>query len=305
VSGGFGLLKLGNITSPARGFAAALDPNAGATGVGNNNAVVGRIAGGGAVGGLQDVRMQNAVRYDSPSFAGFQVQLQYGANENKSNAPARDDSSYGVGLIWASGPFLIGGTFERRNDVAAADPGGAGTLTGLGTIGGTLNGAGAAVDNEWDSYRIGGKFTFGSGTTIGAFWDRWELTKDAATGDLVGTLGDGTAFAGAQNKLERDAWVLSVAQVFGAHKILAQYGHGSEMETNSGDLPGTKARFYNIGYEYSLSKRSMVKAGWARVSNDRNAAMDFGLNQAGLTTANGTQTGADPNAFYVGLRHLF
>ncbi|WP_172601798.1 porin [Sulfuricystis thermophila] len=139
---------------------------------------------------------------------------------------------------------------------------------------------GDIADTKGSATRVGAKYNFGMGT-VGLLWDRvkWE---------------DNTGNA------KRNAWFLPVTfNVGGNGKIIAQYGHAGDVT----DTSDTGAKMFAIGYEHSLSKRTMIKAVWSQISNEAAASYDFGVNAVGFSQTNGA--GADPKGFQIGIRHTF
>ena len=71
------------------------------------------------------------------------------------------------------------------------------------------------------------------------------------------------------------------------------------------------AKLFVIGYEHSLSKRTILKAVYAHLNNDNNANYDFGINSVGIATspssaiAPASGLGASLNGIQLGLRHSF
>ncbi|MFA7269720.1 MAG: hypothetical protein WC073_10290, partial [Sterolibacterium sp.] len=79
-------------------------------------------------------------------------------------------------------------------------------------------------------------------------------------------------------------------------------------------LKDTGAKLIALGYEHSLSKRTMLKVIYSRLANDDNVAYDYGLNAAGVNrTALNTTSGAGATdglgtritGVSVGVRHSF
>ena len=86
VAGGFGTVVLGKLTGPTRALGGAVDVNSGATGIGTNGALLGKLGntlvsgGDNSVGttcarsatcvSIFDDRWKNAIAYVSPTFAG-------------------------------------------------------------------------------------------------------------------------------------------------------------------------------------------------------------------------------------------
>lgn len=272
LGGGFGTVAMGNLTGPTRALGAAMDPFAGATGITANIGLIGKL-GGGAGASLFDTRWQNAIAYISPSFSGFSVVAAYVANENKT----RDGLSGTAGQLNTRG-YDIGAKYENGPIMVAA----------------SYNQAkvGDTADTKASATRFGAKYDFGMGT-VGLLWDRVKA-EDNGTGLLGGSV-------------KRNAWFLPVTfNVGGNGKIIAQYGHAGDLS----DTSDTGAKMFAIGYEHSLSKRTMIKAVWSQISNEAAASYDFGVNAVGFTqptlvplAANGA--GADPKGFQVGIRHTF
>jgi len=280
--GGFGTVLAGILTGPTRSLGATMEPFAGATGIGANTALLGKLGGqrfavpavdpqtGGGdatatIGcnssttcvSIFDTRWNNAIAYVSPTFSGVTVTAAYVANENKTadglagGANQRDTYGYDLGLRYTQGPILAGLTYNKAD------------------IGNTANTEAAVT-------RAAFRYNFGQGT-VGLLWDR---VKIEATGV----------------DQKRNAWFLPVTfNVTPAGKLVAQYAQ-------AGDISGTSntgAKLFALGYEHSLSKRTIVKAVWSKVSNEAAAFYDFGINAAGA------RPGADPSGFQVGVRHTF
>ncbi len=89
-------------------------------------------------------------------------------------------------------------------------------------------------------------------------------------------------------------------------KLVAQYYKAADLNLSSGTDDKTGAKFYTIGYEHSLSKRTMLKAGYAYLKNDSAVSTtgfggyDFGYNSVGATGDNVKLSG-----FQFGMRHAF
>jgi predicted porin len=131
LSGNFGKVILGNLSTPTRAFSALLDVNAGNDSIGTNYGILGKLGGSLANGGkgvptvgadssrsatsasLFDTRFSNAIAYTTPSFSGLQATAAYMANENKTETPGAktNASGYDLGLSYDNGPILAGLTY--------------------------------------------------------------------------------------------------------------------------------------------------------------------------------------------------
>ncbi len=61
---------------------------------------------------------------------------------------------------------------------------------------------------------------------------------------------------------------------------------------------------YTLGYNYNLSKRTMLKVYYTEIRNDDGSAADFYLTPVGSSTQR-LSFGADPKGFGLGVRHVF
>lgn len=230
-------------------------------------------------------RQPNSVRYDTPSFSGWTVGVQYGINrEAPANstqkaflwslsvngtfgpvraaiayerhedfqAPARHDSQ---GLKFtasgAIGPLTIGGVYERLRYQVPNQ-----TITGQPSL---LIGG----DVKRDYWSFTGKFKLGSGNIVGQYSDA----------------GDGKGSFAARNATTNALVVLPIGSI----------ANGSS----------TGARQYTLGYEHNLSNRTQIYGYWTRIRNDSNAAYRYAFN--GFNVANGTK----PSGFALGVVHNF
>jgi predicted porin len=66
------------------------------------------------------------------------------------------------------------------------------------------------------------------------------------------------------------------------------------------DAKDYKANLIAIGYEHSLSKRTMVRAFYSRISNKDAAHYNYGIGNIG-----NADVGSNPTGFSVGVRHSF
>ncbi|QLQ26267.1 MAG: porin [Dechloromonas sp.] len=303
-----GTVVLGNLTGPTRALGAALDVFPGATGIGANSAMIGKIAGsmlksvptytrsvsGGTVANpiltvtetasissscargstctsIFDTRWANAIAYLSPNWGGFSFAAAYVANENKSEDWG---ATYNNTLVTArlnTDPAVSTSTStitpfnqfaQQPINTYGYDLGakweGMGFMVGL-----TYNWAqfGDILDTTVDNLRLGGMYT-APNWSVRAMW---EQTQQKASTNFF--------FA----DLKQQKYGLGGTFNIGKTTLLAQW-YGANDADNTSD---TGSNFYTIGANYNLSKRTMLKAVWAYVDNDKNAQFDFGINSAG------------------------
>jgi len=302
VSGGFGTVVLGKLTGPTRALGGAVDVNSGATGIGSNGGLIGKLGGNhllssgvGATGtnttpylgsnalgtgckasttcvSLFDDRWTNAIAYVSPSFAGLTGTFAYVANENKNyqGGAKSNTTGFDAGLKYANGPIMAAVTYNAVS-------------------------LGNANNTDVSNFRVGGTYDFGI-ASVRALFDRTR-------GDHVAGIGTAT-----QN-------VFGLGGTFNvtpAGKIIGQAYFARDLKANGSSQNDSGAKLFEIGYEHSLSKRTILKAVYAHLNNDKAASYDFGINAVGInaTVAGNpsgvlSTTGATVQGIQLGLRHSF
>jgi predicted porin len=276
-----GTIVLGNLTGPTRALGANLDVFAGATGIGANSGIIGKYAGltfneavpnNGSSGSpcdksatctsIFDTRWKNAIAYMSPNWGGFSFAGAYVANENKTREGL--DNTAAQRDTWG---FDVGAKWE-----------------GMGfMVGATYNWAqvGDILDTEIYTARIGASYTAPIWSVRGMFG---QTGVQAGNGPLA--LDD-----------DQQYWGIGGTFNIGAKtRLLAQYYQALE----SSDGTDNGAQLAAVGVEYSLSKRTMLKATYAWLENQDRANFDFGINAAGSTGVGSTNQGLQ-----MGVRHAF
>jgi predicted porin len=304
-------------------------------GVMNTIGAAGWATGAGSIGGLQiGARYSNVLRYQSPTWSGVNFRLAY-ARPTDGNVPTAantvvDGAKNRVvsgAVQWNYGPITVGASGLRDADVAmtqAALYSGA-TLTDtssgapLAATVGSAN-AGTAGTNlaTVTSARFSAAYLFPFGLRIGYVYDRSRLLIKSS----------GSAFG--DSEFKRSVWALPFSYSTGAHTLFVTYAQASRLNgaigqpggaqsvqlsdvgvtpagAAAGSLPlamGTEtgARFYSVGYQYDLSKRTNLHLNFTQIKNDNLAGYDFYANGAGMANGN---FGADPTVVSLGLRHAF
>lgn len=318
LSGEFGKVTLGNLSGPSRSFASALDVNAGADGIGSNQAILGKVGGllagtkldgsgtfsaprtaptttrSSGTAGLFDNRFTNAVAYVSPKFSGIQFSAQYAANENKDDASDAkiNTAAYDLGLTYENGPVYLGLTYADARWRNVDD----GTAS--------VNTLSERWGDDFRSHevRLGGKYDFGN-ASLRLIWSKNRTEADANTLPLRVAATNGV-------DLKQTVWgVGGTFNVTANGKLIGQYYRANDLSGSIGNstnkLSDTGAQFINVGYEHSLSKRTLLKVIYARISNDENAGAwnggyDFGKNGTGFGGADRKISGIQ-----AGVRHSF
>ena len=134
--------------------------------------------------------------------------------------------------------------------------------------------AGSSATQTISAWKAGLGYTFGN-TKLGLVYE--SIEHDAASMDA-----------------SRDAWYGSVSHTMGAIVLKGAYG-----QADDGEAAGnTGAKFYAVGGDYMLSKRSSIYAVYADVNNDSAATYNMG----GYSN---TGAGLDTTGFSLGIKHSF
>lgn len=259
------------------------------------------------------IRNDNAVYYDSPRFAGIQVSGVYQFGESTTDTPVPQDSTppatgqakrgndrFGAGITYAAGPIYAGVGYE-------------------------------SIKSNLDIYRIrtydaAATYDFGFLKLHAIYWN----TKNDNPNQVLS--------GGSTVSLNERIYTGGITVPFGAFTFLGQYSRLLDRSTSNVanvDLGKPKVNNYGLGVRYSLSKRTILYAGYSRFSIQRgpagNAQQGFiGINDAsntGLYAANnlfGPQTAVagsnaarvlasgvainqnvSPYSYQFGLRHSF
>jgi predicted porin len=236
---GFGKVRLGTISTEYKSHGAMLDPV-------YRTVVQGRDIGlqsslhTGAGDTTAQGRATNTIRYDSPSFSGFQAMGHYTLqNETAQN---NADSPWGVGGQWQGGGFLV------FADYITSDTGG--------------------DDSAWD---VGGRWGYKNFALFGMYeGDNGAISQNGnAVGSASGQLGlpnAGPGFQSANNKGDgADTWFVGGTATFGNNMIYAAYGQQDDSSYLKDDF-GIKTGYdaWNVVGVHNLSKRTLVYAGYAQ-----------------------------------------
>ena len=138
-------------------------------------------------------------------------------------------------------------------------------------------------------------------------YDKSRLDNVAA-GQLIGTPVNAAAGGGTvrnNGSLTRSAWMLPISYSFGSNTVFFKYAQAGDLSNFTGARAGgSGAKFYSLGYDYALSKRTIVGASYTRMNNDANGT--YQINGAG-TTGGGSALVAGETAasLQFNLKHSF
>lgn len=286
LSGNFGTVLGGYVSTPYRSIVTGFDVVPGSAGSGSDNGVFGK-----ALGAVNLVFRTNAIAYASPSFNGFSGVIAYVPNAAKSsedvatNTATTNPYGWNLALNYANGGLKLAYSYLKLNDV------GVGAAAGVGL---------SAEDHK--ANLLAASYDFGQGTTLVGMYQHYK--------------GDMDITSGGSTDLNRNSYFLGLKHVLGAHEFAVSYQHASDLGGNlvSTLHPGqgnsdTGANQWTLRYGYNFSKRTQVYALYTRIDNKDKSNFNFANGPVGYASAGGLDTGvaagSNPQVLGVGIRHSF
>jgi general bacterial porin, GBP family len=225
-------------------------------------------------------RVNNSIKYASPSWGGFSFGALYGAS-NDADGFSANNRAYSVGAKYDNGPLRLAVSYLVLNE-----PNGAGNTTGA------ISNDYAFQADKQQTFGAGGSYAFGP-ATVGFVYTQTTL-------DSVANFGAGSGLSGGAgdakiNNYELNgkysitpAWLMTAAYTY----TDAKYGH------NGRDEKGTWNQF-TLMSDYSLSKRTdlYVAAAYQRAGGDADRAFIGGASGYSDTDSQVVVT--------TGMRHRF
>ncbi|MEW5864479.1 MAG: porin [Pseudomonadota bacterium] len=234
------------------------------------------FAGGGVVAVANATRTQNSVRWSSPTWGGFNVDVGYSFNPGPgTEADLTAGNTARKGRAWNLNPAYSGKNWHiaysywngKSDAPAAAAVTGAAAGTALHQL--------AVADQRSDT--LYGYYIW-DGLKVGLTWNKTKLTAAhtapglAATGTVIGN---------------RTAWSLPVSYRTGPHYFFVSY---TKARDDKATAAADGARLWGVSYMYNFSKRTMMGVSYGKLTNDVGAAYspygDRGL-PLGNVSANG------------------
>ena len=216
------------------------------------------------------IRNDNAVYYDTPRFAGVQLSGNYQFGESSTNTAApsatgqakRGNDRYGAGVTFAQGPIFVGAGYE-------------------------------GIKSNLDTYRVrtfdvAGTYDFGFLKLHAIYW----RTKNDNPNNLV-------AF-GNTVSLKEHTVSGGFTVPFGAWTFLGQYSYLKDLSQSNvfnTSLGSPTAKNIGLGLRYSLSKRTILYAGYSRLNLKNGDAGNAYQGFAGIADASNSGLYAAGNIY--------
>ncbi len=274
LKGGWGTFLIGRWDTPHKLNINATTPFY-ATTTAAYNSILGADGGlgvGATPGTNFDNRQGNSVQYWSPKFAGgLTARLLYSTRTDSSAATANNGAAGTAGEDMAWGASVA---WDAKNLYAGFSYEDQSDYGAFGT---------ASLDRQ--AYAVNVSYAFMGKYRVGVIWENQDW-------DVAGTVANTTT------STDRDAYGIYAVLPVGPGAVHAWYINADDWDGRS----SSGADFWSLGYYYDLSKRTKLYIQYASMDNDTNSRYRLG---AGPGNRLEPSTGADPEAFSIGVRHSF
>jgi predicted porin len=306
LSGGWGTFKMGRYLAPYDDIHGIFgNDNTASTSILSTASVWAQgFAGQPTTGGFDD-RLQQSIRYETPSYSGFQFKGQFsttGGTNSQTNAnfPSSNTNAQSYGLFYRNGPAVIGTAYEYHHN---------------------QRGTSQLPLSDW-AFSVAAKWQF-SGFNIAGVYEKMEYEVSNGPTPLMQV----------RNKLKRNSfWAVDTTINVGANgQFFAFYGKASDGTGSALNTPGpvitpnavtgsnisrvaglakgdnTGASHWEVSYSYDLSRRTRIYTGYVKINNDSNASYNFNINAypGNAGGATGGPVGMKPSGFVMGMYHNF
>ncbi|VFR41290.1 outer membrane porin [plant metagenome] len=269
----WGTLTIGRQTNVSSDFFGSIDPFAASYGQSHAGAAFGQIA---------TLRYDNAVKYLTPSFGGFQVGALYSFDVNEGSTSGgssgtgfqtnEKDRAINAGIRYVNGPLNVAASYDRLNRRSSV----------------------SSSDDRINAWLVGGTYDF----EVVKLALAYGQSKDGWIGAAAPALQSGSlASAGItsdyntyvyQNDLKVKSYLVGLSAPIGPGNLFGSW-HRADPNQDVGGVADSDStqNTYSLGYTYDLSKRTNVYAYGS-----------YSKNYAFLDDVKSTAVG-------VGLRHRF
>ena len=273
LTGGFGTVVAGQVYTPS--------DDMGAYDSMDQTAFSPRAIMGWGTAHQSGTRWENSVKYTSPTMGGFTVSAIYGfapiptagqplstantdttAYNGSTDNTRNQERGFGLGANYTNGPLSVGLYHDRINNINNA------------------------TSDKVGATRLGASYDFGVVAAYGTY--EKGFIRGSTTPGLVST-----GIAGDKDKAKM--WSVGLTAPLGNGLLRTMYARLNVNDAAS--TPSDSITGWGIGYDYNMSKRTMLYTGYTRVNGESNNSTSF----AGPAPANGgTYTG-----YGFGMLHKF
>lgn len=250
-------------------------------------------------------RTQNVVRYDMPTFNGFDMVVAWSAN------PLNSSESDMLATTGSTGWVPVAGT------------GLPGALSGTASLGATAPVAGTTQNRRGEGWNINPQYTNGPWQIGYSYWNAKADSPLTTTNDQRGDSIYGYYKFGAfkiglawnSSKLEnattgakagdRDAWSIPMSYVTGPHNFVGHYTKADDNSNAAGTIANSAADMWSLAYIYDLSKRTSVGLTYSQINNKAAASYNFFTSASLGSIDTSVLAGEKPRLIQATVRHAF
>jgi predicted porin len=235
LSGGFGKVRIGTISTGYKSHGAMLDPLYRTSLQGRDHGLQSRLHSGAGEEGQG--RATNTIRYDSPSFSGLNVVAHYTIDSDETDG--EDDNPYGIGASYENGGILVFGDYL------------------------TNDGSHPATDLE--AWKLGGKFSMSNFAVMGQYESLDDSNggrADTTVWHVAGsyTMGSNLLYAAYGNEQRenavgvetRDADAWTIAGIHSMSKNTSVYLGYNNVDNGGGPLPQIETDQFSLGMKHKF-----------------------------------------------------
>lgn len=268
LTGNWGTLKAGYLSTPFRATTASFDLAPGATGVATSYNVFGK-----ATDSNTFFFRAPEVEYTTPTWEGLYGTVAYLLNSAKSADGNVDPYGWAASVNYKIEAFRIAFVHTDLKDV----------------------GFGGAVSESNKSDAGFVSYTFPTNTTLTGMFQQYR-----------GTITTGTPTASLDKDIKQKSFFLGIKQVCGRHEIYAVYASAPDREGSYLPTQDSGATQVSLRYACNMFKNTQAYAVYSRISNDTNVAYNFDVGGIGNASSGAkVALGSDPTSIGIGLRYSF
>ncbi|QEL54679.1 porin [Chromobacterium paludis] len=210
-----------------------------------------------------DSRFKNSVRYDSPTWNGLNLTLQYGAGESQAAGQKKQGDGYGLRLAYQNAGFF--GAFANATKL---------------NTGGSSN---SSTNRLEGGYSANNLYLAASYQWLTTYGDAYAQNSDG-TSALAGIAKFPTIAHTGVNKVENATWALNAAYTIGNFKPSVVYSKRGDAKVDGVrySLGGSQ---WAAALDYTMSKHTLVQVGYGERKDSKDAQTINGLSQEKSTLA--------------------
>ncbi|KUM03906.1 porin [Chromobacterium subtsugae] len=213
-------------------------------------------------GAYGDSRFKNGVRYDSPELYGFSGTAQYGAGESQAAGQMKQGDKVGLRLAYQNSGFFGAWAY-------------AGALN-------TKGGSNSATNRLEGGYNANNLYLAASYQWV-TLYGNAHAQKSDNSGPVLAGIGNFPTIATGTNKLENTTWAINAAYAFGNFKPSVVYSKRGDAKVD-GVRYSLGATQWAAALDYTVSKRTLLQAGYGQVKENRDAQTINGHAQSTSST---------------------